>query len=203
MAKAEPVTAIVVTKDKPRGRVAGVSVPATPEQIAANRVQAWKHGRYAKSVTLIEARARKLSEKDPDLVYLTEGFREALEGSLDGSNSVAALSLAETESRRRKVSDQINEDGVVLEEVLFDKNGEIVGSRKRAHPLLEVERALARDLGHTAADMQLTKKSRGEGAKDEALAAMLRRDAQLRGWSKEGMAPPPALPPGGDEGESK
>lgn len=203
MAKAEPITAVQVTTKKPRGRVSGVSQEATPAQIAANRVRAWKHGRYARSVTLLEHRARKLAEKDPDIVPLTEGFLEALEGSLETSNAIAAFSLAETESRRRQVADQINEDGVVLEEVLFDKDGREMGSRKRAHPLLEVERTLARDLGHTAAEMQLTKKARGEGAKDDAMAAMLRRDAQLRGWSKEGMAPPPALPPAGDEGEPK
>lgn len=187
----KPKTPIRVRAKRPKGRVPGVLVPASPAQIAANRVQNWKHGRYAQTATLIEARARDLSERDPELVPLTEGYLDALEtGSLDAPNAVAALSLAEQESRRRRVADRITKDGETLEELLFDKDGNEIGRRLRAHPLLEVEKGLVQNLGHTASEMQLTRKSSGEGRKDAAMAALLRRDALLRGMPKDALPPP-------------
>lgn len=166
-------------------------VPASEKQIAANRTRNWKHGRYAQTVTAVEGRRAKLAEKDPEFVDVFDAYAEALTtGDLSQPNAIAALSLAEAEKRRRQVSDTITEDGVTVVEELFDNAGRKIGERLRAHPLLEHERALSKDLGHTATDAQLTKKSRGEGAKDEALATMLRRDALLRGMPKDAMAPP-------------
>jgi len=187
-----------VRKTKPRtvkgkgGRVPGVAVTSTPASAAASRVAAWKTGKYARVVTVGEVYLKKLAEQDPDFPGLLEGYLGAIEGgSLEHPNAVTAVALAQRERRRRQIADSIEEKGVVLHEAIVDADGKHLGYRLRANPLLEAERDLARDLGHTAEAALITRKSRGEGAKDEAMTAALRRDALLRSAPKEALAPPP------------
>jgi hypothetical protein len=80
-----------------------------------------------------------------------------------------------------------------------NNDGEQIGKRYRVNPLLEPMRHLDEMLGHTADQMQLTRKSRGgEAVNAAALAFRLRRDAQLRALDRDRpQLPPPSENPGG------
>jgi hypothetical protein len=190
-----PKTKIRTSKTKPKGRVRGVPGPSTEAVVRHARVANWKHGLRATIATAVDARREKMvATFGADAPAVVEAFQEAIDsGDLAGTNAIAVQSLAETEILRRKVVDEIAATGLVVSDVLFNEDGEPIGQRLRAHPLLDPLRHMNDTLGHTAADMQLSRKSRGEGAKDEAIAAMLKRDEMLRGISKDAMAlPPPA-----------
>jgi hypothetical protein len=185
-------TPIRTRKKKPSGRVRGIKVKTTEAMVRANRGNAWKHGRYARSVTLIEQRASELERVRPGAAGVMGAFFEALEGGdTSGADALGAVSLTESEMTRQDIFKRLRDDGLTVIETLMDKDGREIGQRMKAHPLLESGLKIVGVLGHTASDMQLTRKSRGEGAKDEAIAASLKRDLFLRGLDKAALAPPP------------
>jgi hypothetical protein len=179
--KARPKTG----RPKVSGRVPGVRVPASPKTIVANRTRNLKHGRYSKLYVgpreIVEARIDRLRKLDPAAPDIYRAIEDAQEGrGLDGVDAVQRVALLEGELVRRRMVDDVRSRGVVLEESLFDKDGRAVGARVRANPLLEPLAKAQEAVGATADQMRLTKKSRGEGARDDATAAFLARDADLR-----------------------
>src|SRR5262249_4537937 len=127
-----------------------------------------------------------------------DAYTEAVEtGDVSGVSMLAARGLAESELHRRALSNRIAADGPIVGEAVIGAGGEQIGVRLKAHPGIEPMIGLSQQLGHTATEMRITPKSRGEGAKDEAITKALHRDAILRGLDKN-LMPPPALPPAED-----
>lgn len=164
---------------------------ASPRARAACRANPWKHGRYAVTVTRREVARFDLEMKIPGAAAVAEAYHAALDGDMSALDPIAARALTESELLRRRLVDDVGSRGVLVAEDQFGTDGRVVGSRLRAHPGLEAIGRFAEQLGHTAEDMQLTRKSRGEGARDAAIAARLARDEMLRSFPKDGMAPPP------------
>lgn len=135
-------------------------------------------------------RAQFRSASAPAIV---EAYVLALEhGDFSALDEVTVGALTESELMRREVFEKIR---VVLEESVFDSRGNVISTRLRANPLMDHARSLAEQLGHTAADVLLTRKSQGHGAvMDAVMDRNLKRDELLRSLVRSGEArlPPPA-----------
>jgi hypothetical protein len=79
----------------------------TPARAAANRVRAWKHGRYARSVTSREVIRSDLERKSPGTAEVIERYHAALQGDISALDPIAARALTETEVIRRRVVDEV------------------------------------------------------------------------------------------------
>lgn len=177
-------------KKKP-GRKPGKRVPSSPAVIAANRVRAWKHGGRAQTVTQVEvfrARFEKAYKGGPEIA---ERFIDALaNGNVAALDPIVASGMTESEMMRRAAVDEVRDRGVLIREDLIGADGTIIGSRLKQNPAAEIALKLADQLGMTSRDQLLTRKSRGKGAVDAALASRLARDTLLRAADKSRMPPP-------------
>lgn len=167
-----------------RDRKPRKAVEMTPALRRAQALRAFKNGKFAKLATLAEGRMEILRRLHPELPELIEAAIDAVGGDLEEWQKTGALSLVELEITRRALVDRIHEDGVIVQDVTRDiKTKEEVPTetiRLKAHPLLEPARKIHKELGFTADDMRLTKKSRGAGDVDDAKAALLRRRVLLQ-----------------------
>jgi hypothetical protein len=170
----------------------------TPARIAANRVRAWKHGKYAKVVS------QRFGQRATTDRMFGPGAGEVIErnvAAITGDDPEAtlplhAIAMSEMELMRRQFVDEVRKRGVLVEEALVDKEGNSVGTRVKANPALEPMRHFNEQLGHTADQLQITPKSRGQGDRAAAQAAAFRaeRDAQLRQLDRPNrrrLPPPP------------
>jgi hypothetical protein len=179
---------VKATKRRPKasGRVPGVRYPASPKTAAANRTRALKHGRRSRLYVgnpdelLGVAVEKRLGKIDPELPGIYRAVRAAREGDGAGLEAVHDFAYSEGELVRRRLAEGIRDEGVVIREALYDRDGKLVGERLKANPVLESFHKAQEQVGATADAMRLTKKSRGEGAVSDAQAAFLRRDADLR-----------------------
>lgn len=73
-------------------------------------------------------------------------------------------------------------------------DGTKIGARFKANPVLEPLRHVDEQLGYTAEQARLSRRSRGQGARDDAIAAALMHDARLREADKARRRLPPADP---------
>lgn len=148
---------------------------------AAVRGNSLKHGRRAKAHTPEQIKTRLLTKIHPDAPEILEAaFAIAAEtGNLSEMNVIGARALFDAEILRRASVAAIRADGVTVEDTVKDREGNVQGVKLRAHPLLEHVTALAGQLGFTADQMQLSNKSKGEGARDQAAAAFLVHRAKL------------------------
>ncbi len=163
----------------------------SPAAIRANRTRNYKHGRRAKVVTVAEARIAQLRKIHPEAPEILAAALEAINGgNLDDVNKLGARAFTEAELIRRDTVDRIRQDGVTVEDQILNNDGAAIGVRTKAHPLFEPMTKLYAILGYTAPDMQMTRKSRGEGDKDAAITAMLKRRALLLSADKNRMLPP-------------
>lgn len=176
----------------PSGKPKGPPGPSSEKRIAANRRNPLKHGRDTKALTPVEVKDALLRKIHRDAPEMIAGVFEiaARGGEIDAFSRQAAKGLFETELLRRQAVDAIVEDGVVVEDHAYDKDGNVAGIRKKAHPLLEHVGKMSEQLGYTAEAQQMTRKSRGEGEKDAAVTALLNRRALLRSADKGRMLPP-------------
>jgi len=185
----------VIVKRRPKGPVAGASPvsPRSPKQRAALRTNGYAHGRRAVTVTREEAMEVKLARSlgREDAPAIVKAFVDGMAGDLTGLEAVTAGSLAEQELLRRDLHEKLEAQGSVLTESVTDADGRIIASRIRVHPAVEAARKLAEGLGQTAAEQRLTRKSRGEGERDAAVTAMLRRDALLASGTRRELTAPP------------
>lgn len=183
-------------KRKP-GRKRGTKVPATPAMIRASRTNAWKHGAHARVVSAEEVALTRVRQRDPEAVAVHEAVLAAmLDGDMRGMDLITSNALSEAELMRRQAVDSVNSEGVLLKESLVNADGQVIGSRLKGNPAAEIAIELGKQLGHTASDQLLSRKARGEGAVDAALAMRLARDEKLRGLIRGGvhkMPPPPGL----------
>jgi len=127
--------------------------------------------------------------------FVLQAYRKAeLEGDFSDVEKIAAHAMAEAEVIRRQAVGDVLERGVVLDEPVLSADGEQIGKRLRAHPLLDRLRHLDEQLGHTADQLALTPKSRGGKRVNAALAFRLERDAQLRALDRDRRQLPPPPP---------
>ncbi|HEY3173188.1 MAG TPA: hypothetical protein VGK86_11510, partial [Thermoanaerobaculia bacterium] len=163
------------------------------------RAAAWKHGRYAQTVTKQEVAYTHLDQALPGMgaAFVLQAYRKAeLDGDFSDVEKIAAQAMAESEVIRRRAIDDVLEHGIAFDEPVLDGKGEAIGSRRRANPVLDPLRRMNEQLGHTAEDLQLTRPS-GEGAGKAAMAFRLERDAQLRALDRgRRQLPPPPENPG-------
>ncbi len=170
----------------------------TPKKRAAVRMNAYRHGRDAGSVTPQEAIESRLRRIDPDLPELVATVVEELAGDrVDAATKLLARSMLEHEILRQKIVEKIS-GALTVEDVLLDKDGQPYGHRLKAHPLLEHLQKLQRSILDSAEALQVTRKARGEGAKNAAMTAVLERAAMLRSADKSRMLPPAPDPIDGD-----
>jgi len=157
-------------------------------------VAALKHGGRASIVSVQEARGLALDRK------FGKGSREVLdayhaavaEGDTTGVDAIAERGLADLELIRRDMVSKVARQGSVLKEgILSPTTGEVLGERLKLHPAVEPVAKFSELLGFVSSARRLDPKSRGEGARDEALTRLMQRDRLLRGMSKDAMAPPP------------
>jgi hypothetical protein len=168
----------------------------TPARLAQRRVAAWKHGRFAQTVTRQEVAYTHLDQALPGIggAFVLQAYRKAeLEGDFSDAEKIAAHAMAENEIIRRKAVDNVLRRGVILDEPVLDGEGRAIGTRLRAHPLLDRLRHLDKQLGHTADQLRLTPKSRGEKRVNAALAFRLERDEQLRALDQDRRQLPPPM----------
>jgi hypothetical protein len=165
----------------------------TPARLRAARVAAWKHGLRAQVVTRREVLGVALDRKIPGATAACDAYLAAAEGEFAALDPLHVEAMAESELLRREMVREVQERGVLVEEALIDKDGRAAGTRIKANPVLEPMRRFSEILGHTADQLRLTPKSRGEESKSVALAAAFRlqRDAQLRALDHAQRLPPP------------
>lgn len=178
---------------KPRGRAPGV--PGTPAQKAASRSAALKTGAYAKSgITLHDKRRAELDKLAPGTADVHEAFAAGIHaGDSSGVDELAVRGLTDLEMIRRGLAGDIRRDGTTLHEsIISPVSGVEIGSRVRVHPGIEPLTKISDSLGFVSNARRLDPRSKGEGAKDEALTKMLARDNALRAIVASGRA---ALPP--------
>jgi len=160
--------------------------------VEANRTRSWKHGLYAKKVKVTEVRRKQIDN------LLGEGAGEVIDayhsaiidGDMTALSPVTVRGLADTEIVRRAIFGKVAEEGVLITEPMVDADGEFIGERKKDNPLLFHLHKFNEDLGFQSSQQLLTPKSRGENKKDEALAAMLERDRELRKLPAESRSLP-------------
>ena len=127
----------------------------TPNKAKANRTRAWKHGRTATVVTVAEARLAQLKKIHPDLPQILQAVIAALQGDGLEFNAISAQAIAEAEVLRRETVERIRKDGVAVEDQILNSEGNAIGVRTRAHPLIEQLRHLHAILGQSAEEMRL------------------------------------------------
>lgn len=190
-----------------RGRLKVISPPSINPEVNATLGGEGRKRRRAEALAKLKASDMteldvlryRLSQYDPDLPEVfercIEGYIKAISGGdLSALDEERAAAFATKALIRKKAAEGILEKGAMIEEEQFDKDGDFVGLRVKAHPLLEPLSKLDEQLGYTAEQERLTKRSQGQGARDDALAARLRRDVQLRAANKLGLpAPDPEI----------
>jgi hypothetical protein len=188
--------AVPAKKRSRGGRVPGISVPSTEKSRAASRTNAWKHGKYAKVVSQRFGQRAELERT------FGSGAADVIERNVlaitgddpEATLPLHAIAMSETEFIRRKLVDEVRDKGVLIAEDLVTAEGTSLGVRQKINPVLEPLRHFNEQLGHTADQLQITKKSRGEGAVNEAMRFRIERDAQLRQLDRphRRALPPPA-----------
>ena len=167
----------------------------TEKEIMQRRTAAYKHGKTAKTVTPLDVASFRLGHHNPDAATLLAAYMKAQKdgdsSSLDVSN---AVSLTAAELLRREAIDVLSKEGLMVEEPLRNAHGEVVGTRRKPHPLLEMVKWLMPTLGQDAASAGLTRGAKPRGAQAAEINAALARDQRLREANRAGRAdrlPPP------------
>lgn len=184
-------------RDRPRarvptGRVPGVPVPSTAKS-AAN---AWKHGRFARVVTGAAGPRAQIEKKFPGVADVIDSYAGAItDGDPRALDGLAVVAMSQSELLRQDMVRAVQREGVLVQDDIIGMEGgkaKVIGHRHKANPVLEPLRHFTEILGHTAEQHQLTRKSRGEGAVNAAVAFRIARDERLRNLERphRPMAPP-------------
>jgi hypothetical protein len=165
----------------------------SPLKRASARRAALRHGRRAETLSPEEVRVGILRKVHRDAPEVLQAAADAIKGDYTAYERIGFQALAEAEILRRAGVEGIQKRGVMVKEVRTEQDGSKT-ERWKANPLLDHVRRLHAVLGFTAEEMQLTKKARGQGAKDAAVTRVLERAAMLREASRSTpMLPAPAI----------
>jgi len=182
----------IVREHNKGGRLPGV--PPSEKQAARSRRAALSRLGFAAEANQ-EAASEKLERRIPGSRKVIDGYRAAIvDGDLGATDEIAAAGMSDLELVRRDLAANVKRQGSIVRETILSSSGEPAGERLRVHPGVDPMIRISESLGMTSTARRLDPKSRGEGARDEALAAHLQRDKALRGLTiaeKSKMAPPP------------
>lgn len=173
---------------KPSGRARGVPQSDAERRASISNAQP-KPGGLTKADRRLARKAARF-----DIPAVVKAYSDAIEsGDLTGIEAIAVRGLADLEGIRRGIVEDVRRRGPVFEEAIVSPLGDVVGTKVRVHPGVDTVVRVSEQLGFSSEARRLDPKSRGEGARDDAVAAMLKRDQFLRGYSRTlGAA---ALPP--------
>lgn len=134
----------------------------------------WKHGRRAETAGIVAHFVSQAYRENPELEERTRAVAAAIAGDHSAMDPVIVRGLVETSLTRDMVVKAIADRGVLLEQpVAITPAGEVI-RKTEANPALSHLHKLDATLGFTAKDTLLSRKSRGEDAKNAELEALLR-----------------------------
>ena len=155
-----------------------------------------KHGKYAKLLTKVErvgAIMRKngvqYNEHDEEIAEAVLGL--VYDDDVSKVKPLLAASLINTNRQLFELDRHIDQKGVVEQRTILDSGGN-PHTFTAESPALRTKISVAQILGYTAQDAMLTKKSRAEGDRDEAVTKNLDALRELYGDPSK-MAPPRAI----------
>jgi hypothetical protein len=159
----------------------------------ANAVRNWRHGLRSRSgITSRDVLRAKLQRTLPGAAETIDAYISAANGDTKATDALAAKAMAETAIMQQLTMEDVLTRGPITEEPMVSQEGEIVGSRVRAHPGLSALRHLHEQLGFTAEQLMLTRKSNTEKLAPAGMEQRLReRRARLVELVKRGLGPPP------------
>jgi len=139
-----------------------------------------KRGLPKRSIQAVDFVMYKLGTINKSYPKLLEACFEAQRGSMASLEYETAKRLAAQMILRDTIAAKIMKQGVATSEIVRDQNGKLVGRRIIVHPLLAHLSRLDEQLGITMEQARLSKRSRGQGARDDAITEALTRDARIR-----------------------
>lgn len=158
--------------------------------------------RFATGGTARDVLRVRLQRKVPGAAEIIDAYVAAANGDMKATEALAAKAMAEAAIMRQLTAEDVLRRGVIAEEPMVSKEGEILGSRVKAHPGLSMLRHLHEQLGFTAEALQITRKAalqdREAIEQRERERRELERRARLVEFIKRGIGPPPP-PPESDE----
>jgi hypothetical protein len=173
----------------------------TPARIERNRMNSYRSGKRAMTVSSVDYIKYRLGRVSKDLPAIIDACFEAQRGNLKPLEQETAKRIASSFILYDMMLKRVMNEGVSIKEPILDAQGNRTGYRRKAHPLLDAIGALADQLGLTAQQACLSRKSRGQDQRDAAItSALLSRDARLREARRLQLAAPdPDLLREGDE----
>jgi hypothetical protein len=163
----------------------------TPARLERNRMNPYRSGKRARTVTSLDYIKYQLGRVSKDLPAILDACIEAQKGNLSALEVEVAKRLAADFILRDVMFAKIKSQGISVVEIVRNDEGKPIGKRIRVHPLLEHLNRLNEQLGITMEQACLSKKSRGQGARDAAItSALLSRDARLREARRLQLAAP-------------
>ena len=173
----------------------------SPAHAAKSRTANFRSGRRASVVSIEEGARAALNRIHPHATQIINAYAEAICQGRPGSvDPFTIAAMSEKAIMRLVATEQIREKGLTVEDTFHDKSGKVVGKRVKANPLFEHVRWMDEHLGLTVSDLQISRKSRGEGAKNEAETRELERRTRLATFMQEN---PKRLPPAPDITDSE
>jgi hypothetical protein len=105
---------------------------------------------------------------------------DATEGRFDGLARVSAEKLARLHVIHDAALEEVERDGVTVEEEIVGSDGGVLSTRRKEHPALGAALRLGEVVGVSAKEQLLTPASRGAAKRDDAIARFADRQARLR-----------------------
>src|SRR6266545_7341445 len=125
----------------------------------ANAIRNWRHGLRSRSgITARDVLRAKLQRKLPGAAEIIDGYVAAASGDMKATDVLAAKALAEAAIMQQLTMEDVLTRGPIVGEPMVSKEGEVLGSRVKAHPGLTALRHLHEQLGFTAEALGITRK---------------------------------------------
>lgn len=141
---------------------------------------AWKHGRRASVVTDAEAFRYRLKKADSELPDLVNQYIRAMSPNISEPELEVVLGLTALAMIRKDLLKRIKKRGVEIKEPIFNSAGKKIGTRIKANPLFKALHHVDKQLGITADDAGLSRRSQERGGERHAVVTAAFREARLR-----------------------
>ncbi len=163
----------------------------------ANAIRNWKHGLCSRSgIAPRDVLRAKLQQRLPGAAEIIDAYARSATGDLSATDALAVKAMAETALLQQLTMQDVLARGPVTEEPMVSKEGEVVGSRVKAHPGLSALRHLSEQLGFTAEQLLITRKGDAERLRQRAMQRReLERRARLVEFIRNNPRRLPSPPP--------
>ena len=163
----------------------------------ANAIRNWRHGLRSRSgITAKDVLRAKLQQRLPGAAEIIDAYARSATGDLSATDALAVKAMAETALLQQLTMQDVLARGPVTEEPMVSKEGEVVGSRVKAHPGLSALRHLNEQLGFTAEQLLITRKGDAERLRQRAMQRReLERRARLVEFIRNNPRRLPSPPP--------